>query len=312
MKTYPTTPTLKKREWLLWLLMGTGLAFLLLSDRAHAGLYASMNGGGAIEHISSAGVATTVATGLTHPSGLAFGSDGNLYLSQDISGSLTSTISKMTPGGTVTPFATGFQVPLGLAFDSAGNLFVADYATKAITKITSGGSVSSFATGLNSPFGLAFNSTGTLFVANRDNGTISQITTGGVISAFASGFNQPNDLTFGSGGNLYVSNFADNTISMVTSGGVVSTFVDNTHGLSAPVGLAYDPTTDLLYVANQGNSSIYQITSAGTVTSFATLDGSPQYLEFAPEAVPEPATIAVGLLCLGAGIARRRRIARAA
>lgn len=273
-------------------------------------LYVSVNSGGTIQKVNSTSI-TTFASGLTHPTGIAFGGDGNLYVSQDISGTGTSVVSRVTvPGASVTSPITGLQLPMGVAVNSSGDLFIADYSSPmTIYKVPSGSSTAaSFATGLNSPFGLAFNASGTLFVANRDNNTVVQVDSFGAVSAFASGFNQPNDLAVDGSGNIFVSNFGNGTISKVTPGGSVSQFVS---GLTSPLGIEYDPVTGALYVADQGAGSIYKITNlsgaTGSVSTFANGLGGVQYLAIA--AVPEPASYAAlaGAALLSLAAWRRRR-----
>lgn len=290
------------------LLLVTGLS--VVSSHAQI-LYVSVNGGGTIQQVSSTGVVSTFASGLTAPKGLAFGPNGNLYVAQDFSGSLTSMVSQVTvPGGAVSNFATGLQMPLGVAFNTAGDLFVASYSTPlGILKVAAGSTTATtFSSGMNSPFGVAVNGSGTLFVANRDNGTISQVNmSDGSFTTFATGLSQPNDLKFNSAGDLFVSNFSTGTVSKITPGGAVSTFVT---GLSSPVGLAFNPITGALFVAQQGSNSIAEVALAGgSFTTFATGITGPQYLAFSPSAIPEPSTYAAiaGAAMLGFALWRRRR-----
>lgn len=290
------------------LLLVTGLS--VVSSHAQI-LYVSVNGGGTIQQVSSAGVVSAFASGLTAPKGLAFGPNGNLYVAQDFSGSLTSMVSQVTvPGGAVSNFATGLQMPLGVAFNTAGDLFVASYSTPlGILKVAAGSTTATtFSSGMNSPFGVAVNGSGTLFVANRDNGTISQVNmSDGSFTTFATGLSQPNDLKFNSAGDLFVSNFSAGTVSKITPGGAVSTFVT---GLSSPVGLAFNPVTGALFVAQQGSNSIAEVALAGgSFTTFATGITGPQYLAFSPSAIPEPSTYAAiaGAAMLGVAVWRRRR-----
>lgn len=64
--------------------------------------------------ITPAGVATVFIGGLNEPTGLAFGSAGNLYAANGRG----SSISKITPDGVAMFFAGGLSGPQGLAFTS--------------------------------------------------------------------------------------------------------------------------------------------------------------------------------------------------
>ena len=121
--------------------------------------------------------------------------------------------------------------------------------------------------------------------------------------------------------NLYVANAGLSTIEKFTPGGVGSVFANS--GLFLPIGLAFDGAGNL-YVANDNNNTIEKFTPGGVGSVFANstngISSSPVFLAFTDDAgvplplanTPEPATLAVGVLCLGAGMARRRRSARVA
>lgn len=295
-----------------------GLLGLLASALSAQTLYVSMNGSGSVKTVTSTGTVNSpsFATGVTAPKGLTFDSSGNLYVVENINGTLTSVITRITPDGTKSTYATGLQRPIDLAFDTGGNLFVTDYVgnghtSNAIMKVApGGGAASTFVSGsqLNSPYGLAINSSGTLFVSNVGDGSISQIATNGTVSTFlaASTFNQPNDLTFDSSGNLFVASFGNGAISKVT-GTTVSSFGT----VSNAVGLAINPVTGSIMVASQGGSSVYEIgVAGGGSTQFAYFGGdSPQYLAYSPSAIPEPSTYAAlaGAAMLALAVWRRRR-----
>ena len=186
-------------------------------------------------------------------------------------------------------------------------LYVANSNTgNSIVKFTPGGTGSVFASsGLNDPHGLAFDSASNLYVANANNSTIEKFTPGGVGSVFASsGLNVPDSLAFDSAGNLYVTNQSGNTITKFTPGGVGSVFAST--GLNSPSGLAFDSAGNL-YAANYSSNTIEEFSALGADLGVFASSGmhNPIGLAFGP--VPEPATLAVGLLCLGAGMASRRR-----
>lgn len=295
------------------LLLLVALVGLVVGARAQT-LYVSVNGGGTIQQVT-AGSAVTYASGLLAPKGIAFAPNGDFYVSQDINGSLTSVISKVTSGGSVTTFASGFQYPMGLAVNSDGDLFVADRILGEIFKV-SGGVVTTYASGLSEVFGLAFNSSGTLYAATRgstnsDTGAIWRVDGVENKTQIIAGLNQPNDLAIDSAGNLYVTNFGTSSISKISADGTSSVlFADGGDGLISPVGLAFDPVSGNLFVASQGNDSIYEITPGGVASVFASgISSAPQYLAFAPSAIPEPGVAAglAGAAAIALAFWRRRR-----
>ena len=113
-----------------------------------------------------------VGESLSLPSGLAFDSSGNLYISNIYSG----TVTEVTPGGAYSTFASGFDQPEGLAFDSQGNLYVANNGNNTVSEVTPSGVASTFvSSGLDQPEGLAFDADGNLYVANGGNNTVTEV-----------------------------------------------------------------------------------------------------------------------------------------
>ena len=72
--------------------------------------------------VTAGGTVTPFATVGGNPTGLAFDSRGNLFVSSILDG----TVDEITPSGSVSLFASGFNYPEGLAFDGSGNLLVAN------------------------------------------------------------------------------------------------------------------------------------------------------------------------------------------
>jgi sugar lactone lactonase YvrE len=122
---------------------------------------------GSILKYTPSGTMTTFVANLGDggPIGLAFDSNGNLYVSKsgnNMPGN--GSIVKVAPNGTMSPFAAGLSQPFGMVVDGANNLYVADLGSGSIFRFTPGGTKTTFASGLSSPRSLAFDSNGVLYV----------------------------------------------------------------------------------------------------------------------------------------------------
>ena len=145
---------------------GWGLAF----DSAGYYLYAADGGDQRIYKFAPNGT-STVFVGPDaflpgeNPVGLAFDSNGNLFVSiETFTDPGADSIVYFSPTGVKSPFRTGLTTPRGLAFDSSSNLFVAE---------------------VNQP------------EANQPGDILKFPPGGGSYTVFASGFGRPEFLTFG-------------------------------------------------------------------------------------------------------------------
>lgn len=241
----------------------------------------------------------------TNPEGIAFDSQGNLYLAEDG----TQIVLKIAPNGSMSTFASGVGGPDGLAFDQQGNLFASDAATGAIDKITPGGSVSTFVSPLaldaRASFGLAFDANGNLYDAATQNNCILKITPSGSVSTFAT-MDSPVGLAFDRNGNLYATSFDDDTIMKITPSGNESIFAT---GVGGPIGIAFDSEGDLFVAEHTSNGSIAEVSPSGVVTTFvANTGGDPNCIAIL---VPEPSsltliTLGLTLLCGARSVVRKR------
>ena len=95
-----------------------------------------------VTELSAPGVGGTYANGVASPTGLAFDGQGNLFVGNSLSG----TITEIAPGGlSNSVFASGFNRPEGLAFDRNGILYVANYGSGVVSQVSPAGVVSPFA-----------------------------------------------------------------------------------------------------------------------------------------------------------------------
>ncbi len=142
-------------------------------------------------------------SGLPNPTSMAFGTDGQLYVSSRFDGS----VHRVARDGSVMAFATDLGVACGIAFGPDGALYVGD-RSGSILRVENG-DVSLFATlpASVAAFHLAFGPDQALYVAaptlsSRD--PVYRIPRAGSVEVFHDGFGRPQGLAFDSEGRLYV------------------------------------------------------------------------------------------------------------
>lgn len=227
-----------------------GLCFTVPTAHADT-IYVSTFRDNTVYKFDSSGNASVFAaagSGLNYPVGLAFNTNGGLYVANSGGGTGNSTIEEFNSSGQGSLFAnSGFVEPWDITFDHNGNLFVSD--NSAIEEFNSSGTGSVFATassGLDLPSGLAFDASGNLYVANY-NDTILKFNTNGVSSVFASsGLSNPEALAFDSSGNLYVGNQGDLDILKFNASGIGSVFASGLPGTDYLADQIPEPSSLLL------------------------------------------------------------------
>ncbi len=140
---------------------------------------------------------------ILNPSGIAFGTDGNMYVTNRAAGE----VYVVSPSGINPIFATGLGIATGVAFDADGIMFVGDRSGN-IFRVPEFGTVEEFATLEPSvaAYHLAFGPDGRLYVsapglASHD--AIYAIDKNAKVEKFAIGFGRPQGLAFDRQGNLY-------------------------------------------------------------------------------------------------------------
>jgi sugar lactone lactonase YvrE len=223
---------------------------------------------GNVVQLTPSGATSNYGTGYNAPIGLAFDSQGNLYVENYGDG----TIVQETPSGVSTTVASGFPalaLNSGLAVDAAGNLFVAmqdlsDESQGSIVEVAPDGSTSTFVSGLNYPISVIFDPSGNLLMVA--NGEVEKVTPGGVVSTYTSSVPNPIGIALDPVGNLFVSDFVDGTVYEVAPGGATSLYAS---GLGTPYAIAVDAGENL-FVVNSADQSVIQIAPNGARATVAT------------------------------------------
>jgi sugar lactone lactonase YvrE len=194
---------------------------------------------------------------LMNATGLAFDSEGMLYISSRYDGF----VYQVTPNGNMSVFVEGMGVATGIAFDRDHNLYVGD-RSGTVFKISPSRQIFVFATLEPSiaAYHLAFGPEGYLYVAGPTTSSfdsVYRISREGEVEVFYRGLGRPQGIAFDDEGRLYVAS------SMGGRKGVVRIYPDRRADLflSGPgiVGLAFAPsramivaTTNALYRVDVG------------------------------------------------------------
>ena len=204
--------------------------------------------------ISPRGILTPFARDLLNPTGMAFGPDGELYISSRYDGQ----IYRVNAEGTRSTFARNLGVATGVAFDREGYLYVGD-REGTIHRLNQQGMGTVFATLSPSvaAFHLAFDAAGDLFVTNPSMSgydAIHRITPDGEVHVFFADLGRPQGLVFDGRGNLYVVAYyrGQAGIVRITPAGEATTVVSGVN----LVGLALDAQGHMIVAST---SAVYRL-----------------------------------------------------
>ena len=227
---------------------------------AEGNIYATFSGSRgqqvpvAIFRIDTSHDVTPFVPEMMNPTGMAFGHDGNLYVSSRYDG----TIYRVSPNGNVTSYAEGLGVATGIAFDGDGNLYVGD-RSGTIFKIGRDRQIFVFAMiePSVSAFHLAFDNVGNLYVTGPTTSSfdaVYQVDPQGHVEVFYRGLGRPQGLAFDVQGNLYVA------ASLHGRRGVVKLTPDRQASLAVSgqnlVGLAFGPGGTAVLATTSGVLSL--------------------------------------------------------
>lgn len=154
--------------------------------------------------VTREGEVTGFSCEIMNPTGLAFGPDGQLYISSRAEG----TVLRYTDFEHLEVIAEDLGVPCGIVFDKEGSMYVGDRTGK-IYRIDAAGKRTEFASlpASVAAYHLAMDGEGNLYVAGptlamRD--PIYRIGRGGKVEVLLQGFARPQGLAFSPEGDLWV------------------------------------------------------------------------------------------------------------
>ena len=141
---------------------------------------------------------------ITNPTGIAFGPDGQMYVTSRLEG----VVYRITPFKEAVAFASNLGVATGIVFDSSGEMYVGD-RSGTIYRINGIGEEKSFAETEPSvsAYHLAFGPDDALYLtgpAVTSFDSVWRINKDGEVGVFFRGLGRPQGLAFDESGNLYV------------------------------------------------------------------------------------------------------------
>ncbi|MDH3598432.1 MAG: SMP-30/gluconolactonase/LRE family protein [Candidatus Tectomicrobia bacterium] len=207
-----------------------------------------------IYRISPGGEAEPFVSGILNPTGLAFGPDGDLYVSSRHTGK----ILRVDPHSTITTVAEDLGIVTGLAFDSQGRLHAGD-RSGTVYRLSDSGAPQVLAKLEPSitAYHCAFGDQDQLYVSYptlSGYDRIAAITPDGEVQTIASDLGRPQGLALDRDHNLYVISYlnGEGGVLKITPSGEIERLIA---GMNL-VGLAFGMDSDLILT---DNSALYKL-----------------------------------------------------
>jgi len=241
-------------------------------------LYATQYTNGTVTYYSSSlTYVGALASGYTHPDGIAIDASGNSYVADPGS----NDVYKITSGGVKTTLITGLNGPYGIGIDASGYLYVANTNSSQILKYanTGGSPLLTITSNVSEPTDVRVDASGNIYSLNFGTNNVTKYNSSGAYqSVFSSGYNGPYAIAISSAGNVYVGDSGNGKVDIYNSSGTLL----NTITVTDPEGLVVG-ASGIIYVASYGGNTIYEYPPLGgyvltgtlpTGLSFNTLTGT--------------------------------------
>ena len=185
--------------------------FLYLADGVGFGENGSTSSNTVWRINPGTGAASVFINDVANPTGLAFGTDGLLYVAEFDARQIRR--FSAADGAVVDVFATGLDLrPTDIEFGLDGQLYVAGFhptttaPQNSVFALTPFGAVSTFFShaGAGDPHGLAFDKGGNLWVSTSSGGELLQVNADGAVTVAFSGEAGPNGIAIGRDDAVYV------------------------------------------------------------------------------------------------------------
>jgi sugar lactone lactonase YvrE len=246
----------------------------------------------------SLGINYTGGSGLNHTFGIAIDGEGNAW----VPNSGTDSVTKISSAGAFLSGTNGYtggglNDPAGIAIDGAGNAWVTNALCCGVTKISSAGAILSGTNGytsggLDSTQGIAIDNSGNAWVTNFQGASVYELTSTGTILSGDNGYqggemDETQGIAIDGSGNAWVANEGIFSVTKLSSAG---------KGLSGTFGYQGGGLIDPNSIAIDSSGSAWVTNFTGAVTKFSSagtaLSGTSGYTA-APAGTQFPGGIAI-------------------
>ncbi|MCO6490067.1 MAG: hypothetical protein J5I98_16770 [Phaeodactylibacter sp.] len=263
-------------------------------------LIGSHYNGTALSKLGLDGASEVFATGFDTPNGLAYDSQGRLFMADNRG----NKVYKFDAEGNFELFAE-FSSPSGLLREwDSDTLIATSYAGDKLVRIAPDGSIADFVTDsrLNGPVGLCYDEAHNLYIANFDDRRIFKLTPEGALSDFAHpGTGGWLGFIAYAQGYIYATLFSRHQIWRIDSSGQAEQWLGSTAGsadgdaseakFNGPNGIRASSTGDTLFVSDFNTRSVRMVTGLNPVVPGREINKAGMRLTINPNPVSGPAAI---------------------